>query len=87
MAIIKPISKVIVNGFIFTNKTTFEDVKKAEPVHGALWRSFDLLQNSIYPHHFRTELERYEGKQNVEIFTSNHIKYKNERLNNPEWFK
>jgi len=83
---IRPIHKVIVNGFTIDHTTTWEDIKLVESEWGPLSRSLELYQNSAYPKYFKTELERYEGKQNVVMFSSNHIKYKKERLKHPEWF-
>lgn len=84
---LRPINKVIVNGYTIDRKTTWEDIEKIEPKFGKLSKAFDLYMNAAYPRYFKSELENYEGKHDVVIYPSNHKKYKKERLENPEWWK
>ena len=82
----KPIKKVIVNGFEINHKTKWNEVYKNDK-WTPLCKAYDLYNGGAYPQYFRNELERCEGKQNIEIFTSNHNTFNQEKITNPEWFK
>lgn len=78
---IKPIKKLFVNGVELTEKSDWTKLNKAE------FYAWDLFTVSAYPAYLKREVQERYGPQDIVTVPSNHIKYRKQRLEHPEWFE
>ena len=45
---IRPIVKIVINGFTINSKTTWDDIHKISKEWNQLWKAMTLYQNSAY---------------------------------------
>jgi hypothetical protein len=81
---LKPIKKLIINGIIFDSKMNWENL--SVELSDAERYAFDLFSCAAYPTYLKTEVEKRYGKQDWLIVPNEHIKYKKQRIENPEYF-
>ena len=83
---IGPVKEVIINGLVINSKTEYNPTW-INSGQDAEFYAFDLFIHHAYPRYMKSEIEKRCGKQKrLTIIPSNHIKYKRQRIEHPEWF-
>jgi len=84
---IGPVKEVRINGLVINSKTEWNPIW-GDDEYKAEFYAYDLFVHHAYPRYMKSVIEERCGKQkNLTIVLSNHIKYKRERVEHPEWFE